>query len=57
MLSTTLIGDFTSVYLAVLRGVDPTPVKTINYLKDTLKQNGFREKIMSELASCSKLKR
>ena len=50
MLSTVLIGDFTSVYLAVLRGVDPTPVKTITYLKDTLKQNGFREKVISELA-------
>ncbi|MGA2385213.1 MAG: bifunctional phosphoglucose/phosphomannose isomerase [Candidatus Bathyarchaeia archaeon] len=49
MLSTTLIGDFASVYLAVLRGVDPTPVKTINYLKDTLKYNGFREKVLAEL--------
>jgi glucose/mannose-6-phosphate isomerase len=49
MLSTVLIGDFASVYLAVLRGVDPTPVKTINYLKETLKQNGFREKVTSEL--------
>ena len=45
MLSTIVVGDFTSVYLAVLRGVDPTPVKTINFLKDTLKQNGVKEKI------------
>ena len=29
MLSTMVVGDFVSVYLAVLRGVDPTPVKTI----------------------------
>jgi glucose/mannose-6-phosphate isomerase len=50
MLSTVCIGDFTSVYLAFLRGVDPTPVKTINYLKDTLKLNGVREKIISELS-------
>ena len=50
MLSTILVGDFTSVYLSVLRGVDPTPVKTVNYLKDTLKQNGFREKVVGELA-------
>lgn len=50
MLSTILIGDFASVYLAVLHGVDPTPVKTVNYLKDTLKQNGFRDKVVSELA-------
>jgi glucose/mannose-6-phosphate isomerase len=49
MLSTICVGDFTSVYLAVLRGVDPTPVKTINYLKDTLKQNGVREKILDAL--------
>ncbi len=50
MLSTVCIGDFTSVYLAFLRGVDPTPVKTINYLKDTLKQSGVKEKIISELS-------
>jgi glucose/mannose-6-phosphate isomerase len=53
MLSTVCIGDFTSVYLAFLRGVDPTPVKTINYLKDTLKQNGVKEKIISELSKIS----
>jgi glucose/mannose-6-phosphate isomerase len=53
MLSTICIGDFTSVYLAVLHGVDPTPVKTINYLKDTLKENGVKEKIISELAKLS----
>ena len=50
MLSTVCIGDFTSIYLAFLHGVDPTPVKTINYLKDTLKQNGVKEKIISELS-------
>lgn len=50
MISTILVGDFTSIYLAFLRGVDPTPVKTINYLKDTLNQNGVREKILSELS-------
>ncbi len=53
MLLTILVGDFTSVYLAVLRGVDPTPVKTINYLKDMLKQNGVKEKVISELAKLS----
>ena len=55
MLSTILIGDFASVYLAVLHGVDPTPVKTINYLKETLKQNGFREKVLAELAKLSRV--
>jgi len=54
MLSLVCIGDFTSVYLAVLHGVDPTPVKTISYLKDTLKQNGVKEKIVSELAKLSR---
>ena len=38
MLSTVVVGDFISVYLAVLRGEDPTPVRTINLLKDTLKE-------------------
>jgi glucose/mannose-6-phosphate isomerase len=49
MLSTIVVGDFISVYLAVLHGVDPTPVKTINRLKDTLKENGVKEKIIGGL--------
>jgi glucose/mannose-6-phosphate isomerase len=49
MLSTIVVGDFVSVYLAVLHGVDPTPVRTISILKDTLKQNGIKEKIISAL--------
>jgi glucose/mannose-6-phosphate isomerase len=49
MLSTIVVGDFTSVYLAVARGVDPTPVRTINVLKETLAQNGIKEKIIEEL--------
>ncbi len=49
MISTIVTGDFISVYLAVLHGVDPTPVRSINYLKDTLKQNGVKEKIIEEL--------
>jgi len=49
MLSTVLIGDFLSIYLAILRGADPTPVLTINYLKETLKENGIRDKILSDL--------
>jgi len=31
-------GDYVSYYLAALRGVDPTPVKTIAYLKQRLAQ-------------------
>jgi hypothetical protein len=50
MLSTICIGDFTSVYLAILRKVDPTPVKTITLLKDRMKESGTKEKIIRELA-------
>jgi glucose/mannose-6-phosphate isomerase len=42
-------GDFVSVYLAVLRGIDPTPVKTIDLLKQRLKRTGTKEKILDEL--------
>lgn len=35
-LSATLVGDFVSVYLALLRGVDPTPVEVIARLKREL---------------------
>jgi glucose/mannose-6-phosphate isomerase len=37
MLTTMLLGDFTSVYLALLAGVDPTPVAKIDFLKQQLK--------------------
>ena len=30
------LGDWTSYYLAILNGVDPTPVKVIDYLKNEL---------------------
>ena len=49
MLSTILVGDFTSVYLAVLRNVDPTPVQTIVTLKKKLGETGTRERIIREL--------
>ena len=49
MLSTILIGDFTSIYLAVLRGVDPTPVQTIVTLKKKLDETGTKERVISEL--------
>jgi glucose/mannose-6-phosphate isomerase len=35
-MSLVLLGDLTSVYLAVLRGVDPTPVEEIEGLKARL---------------------
>jgi glucose/mannose-6-phosphate isomerase len=49
MSSVICTGDFTSVYLAVLRGIDPTPVKTIDLLKKELKQSGVKEKVLQEL--------
>jgi hypothetical protein len=39
------------VYLAILRGIDPTPVKTIALLKDELRQGGAKEKVLRELQS------
>src|SRR5579884_1560709 len=36
LLSLTVLGDLVSVYLAVLRGVDPTPVPVLDQLKRTL---------------------
>ena len=50
MLSTVCVGDFTSVYLALLRGVNPTPVETISLLKEKVKQVGTKEKVRRELA-------
>jgi glucose/mannose-6-phosphate isomerase len=49
MSSVICIGDFTSVYLAIMRGVDPTPVKSIAMLKEKLKQSGMKGKIIREL--------
>jgi glucose/mannose-6-phosphate isomerase len=53
MSSAICIGDFTSVYLAILRKVDPTPVKTIALLKERMERTGTREKIIRELARIS----
>ncbi len=36
MVSLLVLGDFASVYLALLYGVDPTPVENIDYLKAQL---------------------
>jgi glucose/mannose-6-phosphate isomerase len=49
MSSVICTGDFTSVYLAIMRGIDPTPVKTIALLKKKMKQSGMKEKIIREL--------
>lgn len=44
LLSTVLIGDFVSWYLATLRGVDPTPVEVIEELKRRLAGNAETRK-------------
>ncbi len=33
-LTLIMLGDFVSIYLAVLRGVDPTPIPTLTGLKE-----------------------
>jgi len=33
MLNTILLGDFASYYLAILNGIDPSPVPTIDFIK------------------------
>ena len=40
LLSLVLLGDLVSIYLAVLRGLDPTPVSVIDRLKQELSRNG-----------------
>jgi glucose/mannose-6-phosphate isomerase len=54
MSSVICVGDFTSVYLAVLRGIDPTPVRTIALLKERLKKTGVKEKAVQELQKLAK---
>jgi len=53
MLSTILVGDFTSVYLAMLRKVDPTPVNTVAVMKEKIEQNGKKQKILEKLEELS----
>jgi glucose/mannose-6-phosphate isomerase len=53
MSSVICIGDFMSVYLAIMRGIDPTPVKTITLLKEKMKRSGVKEKIIRELQKFS----
>lgn len=36
MFSLTYLGDYTSVYLAILYGIDPSPVQLITQLKNRL---------------------
>ena len=38
--SLILLGDYASVYLALMRGVDPTPIATIDRLKIRIGKEG-----------------
>lgn len=49
ILSTICIGDFISVYHAIQNKIDPTPVKSINQLKEKLGMLDTKEKILIEL--------
>ncbi len=49
MLGTILMGDFTSVYLALLRGVDPTPVNTVSLMKERIEKNGVKKETIRKL--------
>jgi len=54
MASVICVGDFVSVYLAVLRKVDPTPVRTISLLKKKMKESGVKAKVIGELQRIAK---
>jgi glucose/mannose-6-phosphate isomerase len=49
MASVICTGDFTSVYLAMLKGIDPTPVRSIDFLKRKLVKTGVRQKTIDGL--------
>ena len=49
ILSAIMVGDAVSVYLAVLYGVDPTPVETISRIKRRVARLRVVEKVLDEL--------
>jgi glucose/mannose-6-phosphate isomerase len=51
MFSVLCIGDYASVYLAILQNKDPSPVKIIDKVKSELaKKSGMKQKFEAELA-------
>jgi glucose/mannose-6-phosphate isomerase len=48
MLSAMYVGDFASVYLAVLRGVNPTTIRTIDQLKQEMKKLNMTRELEKE---------
>lgn len=50
MFSVLLVGDFVSVYLAIVRGMDPAPVKTIDRIKwEMTKKFNMLERLEGEI--------
>ena len=41
MLDLVMLGDYASLYLALLRAVDPGPVDVIERLKERLAETGY----------------
>lgn len=54
ILSLICIGDFISVYHALVNKIDPTPVNTINKLKEKMKEFKIKNKIVAELDKFAK---
>ncbi len=48
MLSAMYVGDFASIYLGILYGIDPTPISVIDNLKSRLKKKHNRAAELSE---------
>jgi len=57
MLSMICIGDFTSVYHALMNEIDPTPVNIITQLKEKIRKYKIKDKILKELDTISNLPR
>lgn len=51
MFSTMFIGDMATLYLAFLRGVDPSKIEFIEKLKKELEKRGTKQKILQKLSS------
>jgi len=49
MFSTLYVGDLTSIYLAILRGVDPTPIRLISRVKEELRALHLTERLEGEV--------
>jgi len=55
MLSLVFLGDLISVYLALVRGIDPTPVRTIEQMKKELRgKYDLLSKLEAEIRSMEK---